>query len=87
MRYAAGVDERGQPIDVRDPLAATLAEIAAGAAGDPDRLDPDRLADGLLGLTAVFGTDLPADPRFTDPTRAALRRLYAEGARAVIAAP
>jgi fructuronate reductase len=82
MRYAAGVDERGQPIDVRDPLAETLAEIAAGAAGDPDRL-----ADGLLGLTAVFGTDLPADPRFTDPARAALRRLYAEGARAVIAAP
>ena len=59
-----------------------LAEIAATAAGDPDRL-----ADGLLGLTAVFGTDLPADPRFTDPVRAALRRLYAEGARAVIAAP
>ncbi|MCG5242937.1 mannitol dehydrogenase family protein [Azospirillum doebereinerae] len=81
MRYAAGVDEQGQPIDVRDPLAARLAEIAADAKGDPDRL-----ADGLFGLTAVFGSDLPADPRFTGPVSAALRRLYAEGARAVLAA-
>lgn len=81
MRYAAGVDEQGHTIDVRDPMADRLAAIAAGA-GD----DPDRLADGLLGLTAVFGTDLPADPRFTGPVRAALRRLFSEGARAVLAA-
>jgi len=80
MRYVAGVDEKGQPIDVRDPLAPRLAEIAAEAKGDPDRL-----ADGLFGLAAVFGTDLPADPRFTGPVRAALRRLFAEGARAVLA--
>ncbi len=81
MRYVAGIDEKGQPIDVRDPLAAKLAEIAASAAGDPDRL-----AEALLGLTAVFGDDLPRDPRFTGPVTAALKRLFAEGARAVVAA-
>ena len=81
MRYVAGIDEKGQPIDVRDPLAPRLAEIAASAAGNPDRL-----AEALFGLTAVFGEDLPRDPRFTGPVTAALGRLFAEGARAVVAA-
>ncbi|PWC32788.1 mannitol dehydrogenase family protein [Azospirillum sp. TSO35-2] len=81
MRYVAGTDEQGRPIDVRDPMAGRLAEIAAAAAGDPDRL-----AQALFGLTTVFGEDLPRDPRFTGPVTAALRRLFAEGARAVVAA-
>ncbi len=81
MRYAAGVDEQGRAIDLRDPLAPRLAEIAAAAAKEPDRL-----ADGLLGLVTVFGDDLPADPRFTGPVRAALRRLFTDGARATVAA-
>jgi fructuronate reductase len=81
MRYVAGTDEKGQPIDVRDPLAAKLAEIAAANTGNPDRL-----AEALFGLTAVFGEDLPRDPRFTGPVTAALKRLFAEGARAVVAA-
>ncbi|CAO3405184.1 mannitol dehydrogenase family protein [Azospirillum palustre] len=80
MRYVAGTDEKGQPIDVRDPLASRLAEIAAATAGNPDRL-----AEALFGLTAVFGEDLPRDPRFTAPVTAALKRLFAEGARAVVA--
>jgi fructuronate reductase len=81
MRYVAGIDEKGQPIDVRDPLASRLAEIAASTAGNSDRL-----AEALFGLTAVFGDDLPRDPRFTGPVTAALKRLFAEGARAVVAA-
>ncbi|MBF5095975.1 mannitol dehydrogenase family protein, partial [Azospirillum sp. INR13] len=81
MRYVAGNDEKGQRIDVRDPLAFRLAEIAATAAGDSDQL-----AGALFGLTAVFGDDLPRDPRFTGPVTAALKRLFAEGARAVVAA-
>lgn len=81
MRYVAGTDEAGKPIDVRDPMAAKLAEIAASTAGNPDRL-----AEALFGLSAVFGDDLPRAPRFTGPVTAALKRLFAEGARAVVAA-
>lgn len=81
MRHAAGTDEQGRPIDIHDPLAGRLAEIA-GAAG----LSADRLAPALFGLTAVFGDDLPRDPRFTGPVTDALRRLFADGARAVVAA-
>ena len=32
MRYVTGVDEKGAPIDVRDPMAARLRELA-----DPGR--------------------------------------------------
>ena len=49
-----GIDENGDTIDVRDPLAMRMMAIAAGA-GD----DPEALFDGLVALTEVFGTDLP----------------------------
>ncbi len=74
MRYVAGADERGRPIDVRDPLAAELAAVA-GAAGPM----PERLAPALLGTTAIFGTDLLADPRVRAAVTEALARLYALG--------
>lgn len=81
MRYVAGTDEKGAAIDVRDPLAPECARIAAAAGGDPARL-----ADGLLALEAVFGRDLPADPRFRTAVCQRLADLYARGVRAVLAA-
>jgi fructuronate reductase len=82
MRYVAGMDERGQPIDVRDPLAEALRRTA-DAAGP----DAGRLAEALMGVTQVFGGDLPADPRFREAVTQALRALMAEGAlRAVTTA-
>ena len=38
MRYVTGVDERGDLIDVRDPLAARLQSISKSSEGRPDRL-------------------------------------------------
>lgn len=80
MRYVTGRDERGGAIDVRDPLAAKLREVA-----DAVGSDPERLARALLGVGAVFGRDLPADPRFVAAVTRALGRLYAIGARAAVA--
>jgi fructuronate reductase len=74
MRYVAGVDERGAAIDVRDPLANEIAARVAEAGAE-------RLVAGLLGLRAVFGPDLPADPRFVAALEAAMARLRAVGAR------
>ena len=79
MRYVAGRDDAGRPIDVRDPLAARFAEVAAQAAG------PEALMRGLLGIEAIFGADLPAEPRFTAPLLAALERLKRDGAAAAVA--
>jgi fructuronate reductase len=80
MRYVSGVDEAGRAINVSDPLAADFARIAAAHAGDPTAL-----ARGLLGLAPVFGTDLPADPRFADPVARWLAALFADGAGRTVA--
>ena len=69
MRYACGVDEKGEVIDVRDPMVERFRAVAAEAGGDPGRT-----VDGFLALREVFGTDLPADPIF----RGLLVRLLGE---------
>ncbi len=79
MRYVSGTDEKGATIDVRDPLAARFKAVAEAAGPDAERL-----ADGLLAVREVFGADLPADPRFTGAVKAALGRLYAQGAAASV---
>jgi fructuronate reductase len=81
MRYVTGIDESGRPIDVRDPMAARLAQLSAEAGPMAERLAP-----ALFGLRSVFGDELPRDPRFTGPVTDALRRLFTDGARATVAA-
>ena len=78
MRYAAGTDEHGRPIDVRDPLASTFARIASLAAGDPAAL-----ARGMLGIDAMFGT-LGTNPDFAGTVTRHLQRLFSRGAAGAI---
>ena len=80
MRYVAGVDEQGRPIDVRDPLAAKLKAIA-----DREGLEAERLAPALAAVGEVFGADLGGDPRFLAPVTSALAALIAKGARCAVA--
>ena len=70
MRYVGGTDEAGKPIDVRDPLALDLARICAEG-GPP----------ALLDVAAIFGADLPAEPRFRAAVMGAYERLTRLGAR------
>jgi fructuronate reductase len=79
MRYVTGIDEKGRPIDVRDPLAARLRS-AADAAGPV----AERLAPALIAMEEVFGRDLAGDPRFTEAVTKWLGRLYAVGARRTV---
>lgn len=76
MRYVTGIDEQGRAIDVRDPLAARLRQLAdaAGPSGE-------RLAPALVSVREIFGTDLPQESRFVEAVSDALTRLYAGGAR------
>jgi fructuronate reductase len=74
MRYVTGIDERGGKIDIRDPMADTLATILAQEGPTPPKLVP-----ALLGLTSVFG-DLSDDPRIRQAVTAALETLYSRGA-------
>src|SRR5215216_4935625 len=80
MRYVAGIDERGAPIDVRDPLQERLRSSVAAAGPIPARLVP-----ALLALPEIFGGDLPADPRFVEAVTMGVERLYAIGAHRAVA--
>ncbi|WP_448188643.1 mannitol dehydrogenase family protein [Azospirillum sp. sgz301742] len=81
MRYVTGRDERGQPIDVRDPLAARLAEIAARAGSDAGTL-----AAAFLSVRDIFGDDLPQNAAFHGAVTDALARLLSQGARRTVQA-
>lgn len=76
MRYAGGVDEAGQPIDVRDPLAAQLR-----AACDSSDSVSGKVA-AFLSLRDVFPADLA--PRLQQPVTDAATVLWADGVRAAL---
>lgn len=50
MRYVSGLDDAGQTIDLRDPLASQISELLADAQTSLDRVD------ALCRLDDVFGT-------------------------------
>jgi mannitol 2-dehydrogenase len=75
IRRVRGVDEQGQPIDVRHPLAALLREKAEEGGPDPAP---------VLSVTQLFGS-LGDDARLVAPLRRWLGALYELGARRTLA--
>lgn len=80
MRYVTASDEKGQAIDVRDPIAGELAAIARTAGPVAKRLAP-----ALLNVRSIFG-EFGTDPRLRDAVTRALARLYEQGARQAVQA-
>ncbi|KEO51344.1 hypothetical protein DT23_08655, partial [Thioclava indica] len=72
MRYVGGVDEAGQPIEVKDPLAAELRALSDSAP------DPAGKVAALLSQRAVFPAALAAV--LVNPVTAAYQTLVAKGA-------
>jgi fructuronate reductase len=66
MRYVGGVDEKGDPIDVRDPLA--------------DILRSAQIPKNLLDIGAIFDPDLSGNTLFREAVIAAHRSLKSHGA-------
>jgi len=75
-RYAEGVDEQGEPIEVVDRLREPLMAAAARHRQDPLAFLRDR---------SLFG-DLVDEPRFVEPYLWALDSLHRVGARATLQA-
>jgi mannitol 2-dehydrogenase len=73
-RYAEGVDEAGEPIEVVDRLRDSLEQLARRQRNDPDAFIANR---------DVFG-DLANDKRFVTAYRSALSSLHQRGARATL---
>jgi len=77
MRYVTGRDEQGSEIDVKDPLAPRLRQISEAAKGSPAKL-----VDGFLGVSEVFGEDLPRNEAFRVAIVNHLTSLFHRGALA-----
>jgi len=73
-RYAEGVDEKGEPIEVQDRLAETLVPLARSQREKPT---------AFIENTAVFG-DLAQQERFREAYLWALDSLHRDGARATV---
>ena len=80
IRYVGGIDEAGQAIDLRDPLAAQL-RATLDAAGD----EPSVRVAAILGVEAVFGSDLRGNAEFVADVIAAYAAIVTLGARAATA--
>jgi mannitol 2-dehydrogenase len=73
-RYAEGVDEAGEPIEVVDRMAGSLTPLARRQRED---------CDAFITNREVFG-DLADDKRFVAAYRSALAMLHERGARATL---
>lgn len=73
-RYAEGIDEQGNPIEVIDRLAGSLIPLARRQHEDPDAFVSNR---------ALFGA-LAEDERFVAAYRPTLSSLHERGARATL---
>ena len=76
MRYVGGIDERGQPIEVKDPLARQLRDLSDAAE------TPEQKVAALLSVREVFSPQLAAD--LAGPVGRAYARLCEAGARKAV---
>ncbi|MBG0623290.1 fructuronate reductase [Enterobacter roggenkampii] len=77
IRYVSGTDERGNAIDVRDPLSDKIRAIV-DASSDANRVH------ALLGLSEVFGHDLAHNRVFVEAVSQAYERITRHGARQAV---
>lgn len=79
IRYVSGVDEKGQAIEVSDPLAKELR-----AACDANQGNPAAMVKAVVSITKVFGDDLIHNEKFVNTTTQWLDRFYTKGVLASI---
>ncbi len=74
IRYVSGVDEKGNPIEVSDPLAAVLRKACDDNAGNPRGM-----VEAVVSLSQVFGEDLIREEVFVQGVTDWLTRFYQQG--------
>ncbi len=79
IRYVSGVDEKGQPIEVSDPLAETLRAACDSAKGDPAAM-----VKAVVSIKEVFGPDLINETAFVESTTRWLTAFYDKGVLATV---
>jgi len=76
MRYVGGTDERGQPIEVKDPLAERLRDLSGSAP------TPEEKVAALLTVREIFSPGLAA--QLADPVGRSYALLCRLGARQAV---
>ncbi len=79
MRYVSAQDERGEEIDVRDPMVEQFKAIYAEHGLNVSAVK------ALLSIEAIFGTDLIQNEVFVEAVTNAYQLLLTEGARGAVA--
>lgn len=79
MRYVSGVDDRGQEIEISDPLLPIIQQTVQNSADGEERVK------ALMGIEAIFGRPEP-EPRFVNEVTRAYLSLKKHGAKATVAA-
>jgi fructuronate reductase len=79
MMYISGSDEKANPIDVRDPMINLFKEIYQQHGINAS------VVKALLGIEAIFGTDLIKNEEFVAAVTNAYQRILTDGARAAVA--
>ena len=80
IRYVSGIDEKGNPIEVVDPLAEQFRAIYQHYPSTGERVR------ALLAIDTIFGRDLRDNTDFVEHVTAACQQLHSLGARAAVAA-
>lgn len=75
MRYVSGVDDNGQPIDIRDPMVDSFKKCVENSEEGIARVE------SLLSLKALFGETLPQQPEFVQAVTEAYLSLQQFGAK------
>lgn len=78
MRYVSGVDDAGNAIDIRDPLAQKIKDLV-------EKCSNEERVSALLSLTEIFGSDLPGNEIFVRHVSAAWDELHNKGAKQAVA--
>jgi len=79
MRYVGGIDDAGEAIEIKDPMAEKLAQIVASTADGQQRVN------ALLALTSVFGDVLPKNAVAVEAIQKAYASLQEYGAKQSVA--
>ena len=79
IRYISGTDEKGNPIDVSDPLATELRALC-----DINSGNTEATVKAIVSLPKVFGQDLINEEIFIATTIGWLEKFYAKGVLATI---
>lgn len=80
MRYVSAVDEQGNEIDVRDPMAEQLKAVC------DEHGQNASVVPALLSIEAVFAPEIGQNPQVIDAVSSAYQSLIEKGARATVAA-